>query len=732
MKRSLKARLLLLTACASALGPLPSGATAATAKPGDDILMRADEIVYDVNKQIVTARGHVEIDSDQRILLADQVTYDQTSDTTTARGHVSLTDAKGNVMFADHLTLTDQMREGALEGFAALIGKSGRMAAASAQRSEGRFIDARHAVYTPCKICNQPGHRTPVWQVKSYRVVYDQEKHRIHFSDATLEFFGVPVLYSPYLSEPDPTVKYASGLLTPDIGSSSFIGSFVRLPIYIALSPNDDATLSPLITTRGGDVLQGEYRERSMDGGLWLQASGGYNPNGGISGTQDQYYAHLFGSGRIPLSNWWRAGFDLQLTSNETYLKRYDISQLDRLENDLFIEGESGRSRFAVTGYFFQGLRATDDNRMFPVVLPLIQYTYIPEQHLLDGQFRFDVNSIAISRNIGTNDQRMTAEARWRKPFVLDDGELLTFQLDARGDLYHISNAAPLPPNGHFVSRGMPYAAIDWRWPFVATGRGDMAFVIEPITQFILAPYGGNPAEIAALDEDSVSLELNENSLFSFDQLPGYDLVEGGPRANVGVRAEASFPSGYVEALVGQSYRLKPDTTFAPDSGLSGTTSDIVARFSIKFPPYVDLTHRVDLDGSTGTVRRNEVYLTGTYGRSSLQVSYVQLAPSAATLGLDSREEVNAQADINFYKNWQVFAAARRDLIAGQMLDSEMGLGYEDECLGFSIAYRRKYTSDRDLPPSTAVILHINLKTGEQEIKPFSLLPQDVFSYTRP
>jgi len=91
----------------------------------------------------------------------------------------------------------------------------------------------------------------------------------------------------------------------------------------------------------------------------------------------------------------------------------------------------------------------------------------------------------------------------------------------------------------------------------------------------------------------------------------------------------------------------------------------VVGRFTVQFPPYLDLTHRIDVDEQTGGVRRNEVYLTGTYGRSSVQVSYVQLAPSAITLGLDSREEINTQLDLNFYRNWEAFGALRRDLIAG-------------------------------------------------------------------
>ena len=111
-----------------------------------------------------------------------------------------------------------------------------------------------------------------------------------------------------------------------------------------------------------GEVLFGEYRERWQNGGMWLQGSVGENPDGGISGRQEQFYASLFGSGRIPIDAAWRTGYDAQLTSNDTYLKRYDITLADRLVNDLFVEGTGGRTRFAVTGYFFQGLRASDNS----------------------------------------------------------------------------------------------------------------------------------------------------------------------------------------------------------------------------------------------------------------------------------------------------------------------------------------------------------------------------------
>lgn len=700
-----------------------------------DVLLQADEMEYDVDKHVVTARGHVEITSDGRVLLADTVSYDEINDVMVASGHVSVTDEKGNVAFADHVTLKDKMRDGALKSFAALIGKNGRMVAANATRTGGRYTEAFDAAYTPCKICNTPGKRTPVWQVRANRVTYDQVRHRIYFRGARLEFFDIPVFFTPYLVEPDPSVRYASGILTPDVGNSTAIGYFLRLPVYVALSPSQDATITPEITTRGGQLLAGEYRERWQHGGMWFQASAAHNPNGGLGGTEDQYYASLFGSGRVALTDRWRVGFDAQLSSNDTYLKRYDLSQLDRLVNDLFIEGSGGRTRFAVTGYFFQGLRATDSSAVIPVALPLVEFSYSPTEKWLGGQFRFNFNSIVLTRDVGADSQRFTAEAIARWPTVLPGGQLLTLQLDARGDAYRVTNStlgildtlgSPIPLKTQMIYRGVPHVALDWRWPFISSSGQGRAFIVEPIAQAVFQPYGGNPAGIP--NEDSAAFELDENNVLSFDQTPGYDLVESGPRFNFGLHARAVFPSGSVDALIGQTYRLKPDPIFGPDSGQRGTASDIVGRFNVKFLPYIDLTDRIDIDRDNGTVRRHEVYLTGTYNRSALQISYVQLPAELFTLGLPRREEINAQADINFYENWQAFGAVRRDLLGGEMLDTELGLGYEDECLGISIAYRRKFTTDRDLPPSTSVIVRFNLKTGDEPIEPFSLFPQDVFS----
>ena len=82
----------------------------------------------------------------------------------------------------------------------------------------------------------------------------------MYFENARLEFFGVPLAYIPYFSAPDPTVKRKTGVLVPSFSSSTIFGVGVTVPYYWALAPDYDFTFTPMITTRQGPLLQGEWR----------------------------------------------------------------------------------------------------------------------------------------------------------------------------------------------------------------------------------------------------------------------------------------------------------------------------------------------------------------------------------------------------------------------------------------------------------------------------------------
>jgi LPS-assembly protein len=674
-------------------------------------LLQADEAIYDTQANVVTAQGHVEIANDEHILLADSVSYDQNTNIVTASGHVAMLEADGNVIFGNRVTLSKDMAEGVVEGFSALIGPNGRFVAVKAERKQGRYLVAHRAVFTPCRVCAKDP--MPLWQVKAYRIVHDNVKKEIVYRDATLLFGGVPVLYTPYFSTPDPSVKHRSGVLIPDFGSSTYLGTFVRVPVYLALSDSRDITLAPIFTSSAGVVLEGEYRERWGAGGMWLQGSVGYNTNA-PAGTGPME-SHLFGSGRIPITNVWRTGFDVQLTSNDTYLRRYDISNQDRLNSDLFIEGIDGRSRFAVTGYFFQGLRVTDVTGQIPVALPLIEYTYIPNRNILGGQFRFDTSGLALFRSQGEDDERASATTSWRLPFILDDGQLITFEALARGDVYHTGNALlsdPMAPkNSQTIARGLALASAEWRWPFVASSAsGKTSYVVEPIVQLVASPYGGNSRGVP--NEDSTSFEFTASNLFNLNPFPGYDRWQGGPHANAGMRVSAILPTGDLSIMVGEDYRLKASSEFPAESGLGGTHSDIVGQINVDFSPYIDLSHQFRINQQTGDIESNQIDLKARFGRSLLDLTYLSLpAEDLGTGTPQPRKEISLSTSIGIYGNWFLFGSAVRDIEQSEMRDERLGITYEDECFTASIGYSRKFTILRDLKPSSSILFHLGLLT---------------------
>jgi LPS-assembly protein len=179
----------------------------------------------------------------------------------------------------------------------------------------------------------------------------------------------------------------------------------------------------------------------------------------------------------------------------------------------------------------------------------------------------------------------------------------------------------------------------------------------------------------------------------------------------VGIRATALVPNGSVEATLGEQFRYATDASLPPGLRLTNDTSDLVGQFKIEFPN-ISLTHQFNISPEDGTIRRNEVYLKAHFGKSMITLSYLKLPQSVADPTLGDQEQINLNTTLLLYRNWGVFGEARRDLAKGQMLESGLGLTYDDDCFVMSLGFHRRDTATLNLKPSSAVIFRIGLKTG--------------------
>lgn len=116
-------------------------------------LIQADQVTHDRQLGVITAEGNVEISQGDRILRADGITYNEREDVLTASGNIALHEPTGEIIFAEFVELTGDMKDGILEGFLVLLDDDSRLAAATARRVGGVRNELNRAVYSPCKLC---------------------------------------------------------------------------------------------------------------------------------------------------------------------------------------------------------------------------------------------------------------------------------------------------------------------------------------------------------------------------------------------------------------------------------------------------------------------------------------------------------------------------------------------------------------------------------------------------
>ena len=387
----------------------------------------------------MTASGDVEISTGRRRLLADEVRYDRRTGKMFAKGNVVLIEPSGDAMFGNEVEITGDLQEGFVQAVGMLLEDNSRIAANSATRRGGNVIEFDRAVYSPCPLCEE-GKGGPLWQIKARRVILDEKAETVTYRDARMEMFGLPIAYTPWFRHPAPGVKRQSGFLTPTFGSTSELGLLAQIPYYIVIDKSSDATIAPIITQKGGTVLAGEYRRLHRNGYTQLAGAATYaaRDESDVDSEQGHGFRGYFkGFGGYSVSDHSQAGYDLFLSSDNTFLDRYQISDEQVLRNRVFLEGFEHRNFWSLNGYYFQGLRPFDDQDTIPVALPLAETRLVSDRFRWGSYFTVNSNVLALTRDQGLDTRRVSNSLDWTLPYVGSIGDVYRLNLSLRGDVYN-------------------------------------------------------------------------------------------------------------------------------------------------------------------------------------------------------------------------------------------------------------------------------------------------------
>ena len=199
------------------------------------ILMQADEIIYQKKTNIVTAIGNVELSRGGRVILADEISFNKTTGVVVANNNVILLEKNGDVVFSDSVELSDDFKHGFIKNVKVKMQDGSRLAANSAELFKGDNKVMKQAVFSPCLPCENEPKSALIWQIKADKIIHDEKNKDIDYQNATLEFFNIPVFFTPYFTHPDPTVKRRSGLLPPTLSYSESKGFIYGQPYFLTL-----------------------------------------------------------------------------------------------------------------------------------------------------------------------------------------------------------------------------------------------------------------------------------------------------------------------------------------------------------------------------------------------------------------------------------------------------------------------------------------------------------------
>ncbi|WP_298671387.1 LPS assembly protein LptD [uncultured Sphingomonas sp.] len=717
-----------------AIAPPPPSANA---PPGEDdqIQFSATALEYDYNDDIVTATGDVRMFRQGQRLRAERVVWNRKTGQVVANGNVAITNPEGDVAYGDSIDLTDSLRDGVVHNLLVVLDQGGRLAATQGTRHDDGSISLNHAAYSACSVTDSDGcPKNPSWKITAVKVLYRPDRERVYYTGARVHVFGFASVPLPRFSHPVGDGN-ASGLLSPNIRLDGVNGLEIVTPYYFDLSRNRSITITPHVFSAVLPMMQANYQALETNGAISLT---GYitasRRSDDISAGPDAptsmaLRGYLDGVGRFQFDQNWSLSGSMRLVTDRTFLRRYDISNDDRLRTTLALERVDRDSYFSLAGWAVQTMRVGDIQGLQPVALPELDYRRRIHEELLGGTVQLQLNTLAIARAQGQDTQRAFAAVRWDLRRITTLGQEVTFTAYARADAYNTSDiAATLVPSYRgldgFHTRGIAALAVDIRWPFVGSLFGGTQR-FTPRFQIVASPQINN---LDVPNEDARAVDLEDSNLFALNRFAGYDRWEDSSRATYGAEWALTLPGFTLSTVIGQSYRLSDRPSILPQgTGLSDRFSDIVGRTELRFRDFVSIIHRYRVDKDNFAVRRNEIDATIGSRSNYFMLGYLRLNRNITSMeDLQDQEELRVGGRIKLSRFWSAYGSTVIDLTNSASASApilsaatsakfnpvrhRLGITYEDDCLTIGATWRRDYQTTGDARAGNSYLLTLAFK----------------------
>lgn len=710
------------------------GNSCAVPLPGfnTNLLMPVDEYRIIANKAIVTRNrdasfsGDVSLYSDSAIISAQSAAIEDAGAQVTARGDVIYRDAFMQIS-SDSLDIDGLTKQLSLHQTEYLLTDiMARGAAEHIYLSEQIGVSLNEVSFSTCPLNNND------WQIKASEITLSNDSNWGEARHTRFYVGDVPVFYLPYFAFPVSNQRQ-SGLLFPEITSSSPTGLDISQPIYWNIAPNYDLTLTPRIMSRRGIQLGTEFRYLTEGNTGEFQLE--YLPTDTDLPQGDSRYFYRWRHLGL-LSENWLASVDFNGISDDNYVVDFGSRYFNRADAYL--------NRNASLQYFSDNLSATARIRDFASLgNSLNTYRALPEISIdyreQLGQF-FDLSVLSELSYFDTNDGISPTAIRWHLaptltlPYRRAWGEVLAET--TLFNTYYNQKGVENTMLDESVNRTIPQARLFARL-FLERQQewlgGDSTIHLEPTFQYLFTGFR-DQSNIGLYD--STALLVDVEGLFRGQEFSGLDRINDNNQVTLAMTARLldKMEKEHLVVSVGQIFYLEQSRFTAGDESID--RSAIAAEVDWRFARHWLLNTDLQLTTENDKVQRSSVTLE--YRQSSNHL--IQLSHRyVRDLSGETIEQVGLSASWPIRENWQWVGRNVRDMTRQRSLESYFGLQYESCCWSARLVAQRQISNRFafggaqliDEYDSGLAFQFIFKGMGSQRARP-SMLEEGMFGYRQP
>ena len=650
-------------------------------KADQEIIISAEEILVK-DRDIIEANGNVFVeDKKNQSLKSDFIQYNKLKKELIANDNVVFIDQEENIYYLDNFTSKNNMESIEGNNVRVRLNDQSRIVGSGIVKEKNLSI-LTDAEYTPCNENDYLIESCPGWKLKANKIYHDQETKTMHYNNARIHLMNIPVMYLPYFSHPDPSVKKRSGLLMPTFETDNNLGDTFSIPIFYNIKNNQDFTITPTLQSKSNNFYSLNYRY--LNNRLRLDLDASMDDNNDNSGTSN----HLFFDANI-FNPYGDLKTFLKTSNNDTYMRKNKINKLTVLNSGINFQKQITDRFFSIEANSYKHLTVQGSEQM-EYVYPQINYNiYNIQNSLFDGTLSL-LNNGLIKRDLNENYTSLfSSQVDWRNSYI-DSNFGVVFNNESNFRIVSISVDNKNTKDTENI-RFFPQISSKISYPLILETKRSIQSLSPSITP-ILAPYNNYT--------DNIS--ITNSNISSLNRAASITEWESGPRVNYGLEWFNEINNGVsMNISLGQSYRFNKNNSDTIDE-----LSDYFLSSNVSINKKNYLNNSFIIDRNDKDIKSLNMNTFAEYKKFKIAVDYDYTSGKYSS----AREQIGIGGEIDIVENLFLKFTGSKNLDTNKNIGYQYGILYENDCLGIDLNYFRDLTVDRDISESDGFSFTIVLK----------------------